>query len=85
MTSPVTKRESAEARKTYAGASSAGCAGRPVGFVSPNVETSSAGIVEAISGVHTGPGATALTRMPRSISSFERPFVNVTIAPFVVA
>jgi hypothetical protein len=27
--SPFTKRESSEARNTYAGASSAGCAGRP--------------------------------------------------------
>jgi hypothetical protein len=35
MTSPMTKRESLEARKTYSGASSAGWAGRPVGLSSP--------------------------------------------------
>ena len=31
----------------------------------PNCLTCSAGMVAGISGVHTGPGATALTRMPR--------------------
>jgi hypothetical protein len=37
------------------------------------------------SGVQIGPGATALTRMPRSATSWARPFVNVLIAPFVAA
>jgi hypothetical protein len=32
-----------------------------------------------------GPGATALTRMPFSISSSASAFVKVTIAPFVAA
>ncbi len=72
-----------EARKTYAGAISAGCAGRPIGACLPNVCVS--GSVAGISGVHTGPGATALTRTPRSISICASPCVNVTIAPFVVA
>src|SRR3954454_24074544 len=85
ITAPVTNRESAEARNTYAGASSAGCAGLPVGFDSPKCAAASGVVVDVISGVQTGPGATALTRMPRSISSFERPFVKVTIAPFVEA
>ena len=77
------KRDSAEARNTYAGASSAGCAGRPVGL-SRRIATLGVN-VDAISGVQTGPGATALTRMPRSMSSFASPFVKVTIAPFVDA
>ena len=42
-------------------------------------------MVDGISGVHTGPGATAFTRMPFSIASSESAFVNVTIAPLVVA
>ena len=37
------------------------------------------------SGVQIGPGATALTRMPRSATSCARPFVNVLIAPLVAA
>jgi hypothetical protein len=41
-------------------------------------------MVEGMSGVHTGPGATALTRMPFGVSSSASPLVKVTIAPFVV-
>jgi hypothetical protein len=53
--------------------------------VLPNVFTSSGGSDIGISGVHTGPGATAFTRIPLVIASRESPFVNVTIAPFVAA
>ncbi|CAM5735458.1 hypothetical protein STENM223S_11005 [Streptomyces tendae] len=74
---------SCEARNTYACAISAGWAGRPMGACLPNSAVS--GSVAGISGVHTGPGATALTRMPRSISICASPCVKVTMAPFVVA
>ena len=37
----------------------------------------------ALSGVHTGPGATALTRMPRSTRFCASVCVNALIAPFV--
>jgi hypothetical protein len=46
--------------------------------------TFSLGIVEGISGVHTGPGATAFTRTPCSIASFAMLFVMLTIAAFVI-
>jgi hypothetical protein len=58
---------------------------RPIGLCSPKRATFSSGNDIGISGVHTGPGATALTRIPFSINSLARPFVNVTIAPLVVA
>lgn len=41
------------------------------------------GIVAGISGVQTGPGATALTRMPFPICWLLRPRVKDTMAPFV--
>jgi hypothetical protein len=41
-------------------------------------------MVEGISGVHVEPGATALTRMPRSASSFARPSVKLMMAALVV-
>ena len=47
---------------------SSGCAASFIGTCSPNPATFSSGIVEGMSGVHTGPGATALTRMRRSTS-----------------
>ena len=37
------------------------------------------------SGVQIGPGATALTRMPRSATSCASPLVNVLMAPLVAA
>ncbi|MNY49994.1 hypothetical protein D3C86_1854660 [compost metagenome] len=49
----------------------------------PNTLTSSAEKLDGISGVHTGPGATLLTRIPLSASDRERERVNVTIAPLV--
>ncbi len=42
-------------------------------------------MVAGISGVQTGPGATALTRMPSEATIWARPWVNVTIAPLVMA
>jgi hypothetical protein len=51
----------------------------------PKLTTDSSDIVDEINGVQIGPGATALTRMPRSASSWARPAVKFWIAPFVVA
>jgi hypothetical protein len=51
----------------------------------PNFATSS-GLVPssaALSGVHTGPGDTTLTRMPFSISCCARTFEYWLIAPLV--
>ena len=56
-----------------------------MGVVFPNVFTSSSGIDIGISGVQTGPGATALTRIPLSASNCAKPPVKFWIAPFVVA
>jgi hypothetical protein len=66
-------------------ASSLGCPGRFMGVCSPNVFTFSAGIVDGISGVHTGPGATQFTRMPFSARSWANPPVKFWMAPYVVA
>jgi hypothetical protein len=38
-----------------------------MGWSAPNCSTFSGGSVEGMSGVHTGPGATAFTRIPRSV------------------
>jgi hypothetical protein len=51
----------------------------------PNSFTLSGSIVDGISGVHTGPGATAFTRTPHSIASLESPFVKPTMAHLVEA
>src|SRR5688572_22255802 len=45
----------------------------------------SGGRVAGMSGVQTGPGATALTRIPCSIASFDSAFVKLTIAALVGA
>jgi hypothetical protein len=49
----------------------------------PNSATFSAGASAGLSGVQTGPGATALTRMPLSTKFCASDFVNAWIAPFV--
>src|SRR5438876_92626 len=61
------KLESAsDAKNTYAGAISSGCAGRSSCVFLPNSATSSGSFPSsaAFSGVQTGPGATQLTRNP---------------------
>ena len=82
---PTKNAESSLARKTKHGAISSGSAGRPSGTLPPNFSTSSGVNVEVISGVQTGPGATALTRMPRSTSESASERVNATTAPLVEA
>src|SRR3712207_9354454 len=77
------KLDSCEARKTKAGASSAGWAGRPIGEVPPNWETVSPGIEAGIMGVQTGPGATELALRPYWTTSMASLLVNGTTAPFV--
>ena len=53
--------------------------GLPSGVFFPNSATFSGGAPgsDGFSGVHTGPGATQLTRIPRSASSFAKLFVIV--------
>ncbi|HEY9670210.1 MAG TPA: hypothetical protein V6D11_02110 [Waterburya sp.] len=65
------------------GANSAGCVGRLIGYFWPNCVTCSFGIVAGIKGVHTGPGATLLTRMPLSATNCANPPVKFTIAALV--
>ncbi len=48
----------------------------------PNVCTSCSDQEDTVSGVQTGPGATALTRMPFSASERASERVKETIAPF---
>ena len=52
---------------------------------SPKWATASGGIVDGISGVHAGPGATALTRMRFSATSWASPAVKFWITPLLVA
>lgn len=66
-------------------ASSAGWPGLPRGVFLPKFFTFSAGIVDGMSGVQIGPGATAFTLMPFSATSPASPAVKFAIAPFVVA
>jgi hypothetical protein len=51
----------------------------------PKLITFSRGMVEGISGVQIGPGATAFTRMPFSPSFWASPAVKFDTAPFVEA
>ena len=72
-----------EARNTNAGEISSGCAGRPMSLSCPNFATSCAGLSAGLSGVHTGPGATQLTRIPRSSRLLASDLVKAWIAPLV--
>ena len=51
----------------------------------PNSSYFSCGIVEVMSGVQMGPGATTLTRTPDFLASEASAFEKVTMAPFVEA
>src|SRR5690606_20197305 len=83
-TMPLTYADiTGEARNTNAGDSSSGCAGRPIALSLPNSATSSAGLSAGLNGVHTGPGATALTRIPRGSRLVARALVKAWIAPLV--
>src|SRR5947209_4641459 len=79
MYEPVT----GDARKTYAGATSSGCAGRRNAVLLPNSLIFSPGRSAGFSGVHVGPGATAFTRMPRSARFVASAIVKALSAPFV--
>jgi hypothetical protein len=84
--SPVTKLASCEARKTKAGASSAGCPARFNAVFSPNFGNFSCGCPPVTwRGVQTGPGATAFTRMRRFASCFESDFAKFAFTAFVDA
>src|SRR5262249_29391185 len=81
-TSPLMKLESAsEAKKTNAGATSSGWAGRPCGTHWPCLETRSGSIVLGMNGVHTGPGDTQLTRMPFCARLWASDLVKAWMAP----
>ena len=67
------------------GATSAGLPARSSGALSPCFWTFSFPNDCGMSGVQIGPGATPLTLMPRFVSYFASPCVNVRIAPFVTA
>jgi hypothetical protein len=69
------------AKKTKQVAISLGCEGLPMGAV--NCLMASSFMVAGMSGVQTGPGATALTRMPRPTYWFDSPRVKATMAPLV--
>ena len=73
---------SCDASSRYAGASSSGWPGRASATSWPKCSTLSAGIVTGMFGVHTGPGTTQLTRMPRSASDSASDLVKAWIAPF---
>jgi hypothetical protein len=60
-----------------------GCAGRRMSVLAPNCTTSSAVLSAGLSGVQTGPGATAFTRILRSAKLLASALVNAWIAPFV--
>ena len=51
----------------------------------PKLSTLSGGMVEGISGVQIGPGATAFTRIPLLPSIWARPAVKLETAPLVEA
>src|SRR5690242_10198530 len=67
------------------GASSAGCPARPSGTLSPKLFTFSGGIVDGISGVQMGPGATLFTRIPLSPNNCARLAEKFAIAALVAA
>ena len=62
-----------------------GLSGRASGACWPKLAAFSAAIVEGMSGVQIGPGATQLTRMPRWPSIWDSPPVKFWIAAFVAA
>ena len=74
-----------EARKTKAGATSAGWPARPSGVSEPNCSIFSVSWVAGCSGVQIGPGATAFTRMPSSPSEAARLTVRLFSAALVAA
>jgi hypothetical protein len=78
---PLMLDESVLARKTMQVAISLGCDGRPIGLV--NCFCASSFMVAGMRGVQTGPGATALTRMPFETYWLLRPRVKETMAPLV--
>ena len=67
------------------GALSAGWAGRSKRVFFPKFFTFSRGMVEGIKGVHTGPGATPLTRTPFLIAISARVTVMLAMAALVAA
>src|SRR5699024_8579714 len=70
----------------YAGASSVGWPARPNGVDFPNSGRAPLGWPsETCRGVQIGPGATALTRIPRGASCWASPLVKLLMADLVGA
>ena len=67
------------------GATSSGSPARCIGALDPCFAVFSSSKLAGISGVQIGPGATALTRMPRSSRAADRLRVSATMAPLVAA
>ena len=84
-TCPVIYEASSLARNRKEVATSFGSPARFIGVSLPNSETSFLERVEAISGVHIGPGATAFTRIPFFARFADKLLVNERMAPFVDA
>ena len=55
-----------------------------MGVFAPNLLTSLASLSDGLSGVHTGPGATAFTRMPRGTRWVASERVKAWMPPFVM-
>ena len=80
---PLIYDASSLARNTKHGATSFGCPARFIGALLPCLAVFSASNEAGIRGVQIGPGATALTRMPFSTSSWDSERVKATMAPLV--
>ena len=85
--SPTTKLDSADARKTWAGAMSAGCAALPIGDPidpkSGRLSGSKPPVTDSTR--HVGIGATTFRRMPRDMRYGASPVEKLLIAPLMLA
>ena len=68
--------------QTIASAISSGLPARPSGVVAPSTCARSGWPPLAWMSVSVRPGRTALTRMPSRPTSFDRPMVKLSTAPF---
>lgn len=67
---------SSEARNTYEVAISSGSPARPIGTCDPNFSVFSSGKEDGMSGVQTGPGATAAnTKTSQNLSKFDKAYM----------
>ncbi len=85
--SPTTKLDSADARKTWAGAMSAGCAALPIGDPIDPKSGRLSGSKPPVTGStrHVGTGATTFRRMPCDMRYGASPVEKLLIAPLMLA